>query len=201
MTESPTKGEATRTLLAESMLRLIHRKGYHGAGLNAVVEESGAPKGSVYFHFPGGKSELGQAALTLATDHFSGLILSAIRATSTPIELVDAVVEQLSTELTASDFATACPVAAVTLDAGSDDADLRAACGAAYASWAAALEQYLTAQSADPELARQLSSSALSMIEGALIICRAQRSVQPLRDAAFGLKLLLGSLAPQQAAR
>ena len=189
-----TKGDATRQRLVESMLQLIQAQGYHGAGLNAVLEHSGAPKGSLYFHFPGGKSELGRAAVALTAEQFRLSIMKAISLTDSVDGLVDAVLGQLSAELTGSSFRAACPVAAVTLDAGSGDEQLRVTCRDAYASWIATLQAYLMSFADEAQDTRNMATSAVCLIEGALIVCRAQRSTEPLLAASQALKMLLGPL-------
>lgn len=194
MTTHLSKGDATRQRLSESMLDLIQTKGYHGAGLNAVLEHSAAPKGSLYFHFPGGKSELGSAAIALTAEQFTSAITSAIAATDSPEELVDVVVHELTGQLLSSDYRAGCPVAAVTLDAGADDEQLRTACSEAYASWVATFRNYLSSLADDSPDTDGLATSAVCLIEGALVVCRAQRSTVPLESASRTLKALLGSV-------
>ena len=55
-----------RQRMIKSTARLFRRQGFHGTGLQQVLEASGAPRGSLYFHFPGGKEEIGETALTIA---------------------------------------------------------------------------------------------------------------------------------------
>src|SRR6202167_6169761 len=58
---SDTKG---KTLTAAA--RLFRQQGYHGTALHDILAAAGSPRGSLYFHFPRGKEEIGEAALTLA---------------------------------------------------------------------------------------------------------------------------------------
>ena len=60
----------TRDRLIRTTSRLLRKQGYAATGLNQVMAEAEAPKGSMYFHFPGGKEELAAAAL----DRFSGRV-------------------------------------------------------------------------------------------------------------------------------
>src|SRR6202167_1440746 len=53
-----------KTLVAAA--RLFRQQGYHGTALHAVLDAGGSPRGSLYFHFPKGKEEIGEAALRLA---------------------------------------------------------------------------------------------------------------------------------------
>lgn len=47
----------------DTAVRLFRTQGYSATGLNQLLAESGAPKGSFYFHFPGGKEQLALEAL------------------------------------------------------------------------------------------------------------------------------------------
>jgi len=79
--EEATKGERTRKKLVDATAALLRRQGYHATGLSDIVAESGAPRGSLYFHFPGGKDELARAALLAST-------VSIKRSPSTPSSTV-----------------------------------------------------------------------------------------------------------------
>ena len=179
------------------MLQLIQSKGYHRAGLKAVLEHSAAPKGSLYFHFPGGKSELGSAAIALTAEHFRASITEAMAVTGSFDELVDVVINGLTEMLLGSDYSAGCPIAAVTLDAGTEDEQLRTACSDAYASWVATFQAYLASFAGETRDTHSLATSAVCLIEGALIVCRAQRSTEPLASTSCTLKLLLGTLGNQ----
>ena len=48
----------TRKKMIETTARLVQAKGYHGTSLNEILKKSDAPRGSLYFHFPGGKKTL-----------------------------------------------------------------------------------------------------------------------------------------------
>ena len=189
----------TSARLAESMLELIQRNGYSGTGLNTVVEHSGAPKGSLYFHFPQGKEALGEKAVELATARFVSLVAdSALEsesasesASATPGEVVRRVIDALAGMLTDSDFQLGCPVSVVTLEMGARSERLRDACANAFESWIAPVAEYLVAHGRPRPDARATATAVVSMVEGAVIVSRAQRSTEPLRCAARALAVLL----------
>ena len=54
---------STRDLLVDAAADLLQRKGYAGTGVSEVLSASATTKGSLYFHFPGGKEELAGEAL------------------------------------------------------------------------------------------------------------------------------------------
>jgi TetR/AcrR family transcriptional repressor of lmrAB and yxaGH operons len=185
------KGLATRQRLVDSMLALIQLHGYHGTGLNTVLARSGAPKGSLYFHFPEGKTELGIAAVGLAGEQFGELIGTATAAVSSPDAVVDALVAELKGILEASDYQAGCPVSSVALDAGSENEPLREACCQVYDAWVSAVSSYLSTLGLKKEQAQPLAMSMICLVEGSLILSRANKSTQPLEAAAGTLKMLM----------
>ena len=179
-----SKGDLTKARLAESMLELIQTSGFSGTGLNAVIEHAAAPKGSVYFHFPDGKEGLGVAAIELAAKQFEALIAEATSSAGSAADAARAVISALSAIVSESDFRLGCPVSVVTLEMGAESERLRQACVAAFESWIAATAAFLEASGVDAEEARSLATVVVSTIEGAVIVSRAMRSVQPLASAA-----------------
>lgn len=187
-----SKGDLTKARLAESMLELIQTSGFSGTGLNAVIEHASAPKGSIYFHFPDGKEGLGLAAVELATTQFEGLIADAAASTGSAAEAARAVIGAVATIVEESDFRLGCPVSVVTLEMGAESERLRQACATAFESWIAPTAALLEADGVGAEESRSLATVVVSMIEGAVIVSRATRSVQPLLSAADSAADLIG---------
>ena len=69
----------TREKFVETTSRLMEIQGYHATGLNQIIKESGAPKGSLYYHFPGGKEELASEAVHQAGVNLVQLIQENLR--------------------------------------------------------------------------------------------------------------------------
>ncbi|WP_295778918.1 TetR/AcrR family transcriptional regulator [uncultured Microbacterium sp.] len=173
------------------MLELIQTSGYSGTGLNAVIDHAGAPKGSVYFHFPDGKEGLGVAAVDLAATQFAQLIAEAAASGGGAAAAVRAAVEALTVIVSDSDYRLGCPVSVVTLEMGAESQRLRNACAAAFESWIAPTAALLEAEGLDAAPARSLATVVVSTIEGAVILSRATRSPQPLTSAADVLAELI----------
>lgn len=186
--QSTSKGAKTSQRLVTSALELIQLRGYSGTGLNTILEHAAAPKGSMYFHFPGGKEELGQRAVELAADQFEALLGEPA---ASPAELVGQAIDVLTGLLTESEFTIGCPVSVVTLEMGATSEPLRSACAAAFDSWIALLEDRLRAGGCLPGTARTLATTVVCTIEGAVIIARAKRDVEPLHNAGLVLDNLL----------
>ncbi|MFE3545686.1 TetR/AcrR family transcriptional regulator [Nocardia sp. NPDC059177] len=171
------KGTETRCKLIKATRSLIESHGYFGTGLNQIVQTSGAPRGSLYFHFPGGKDELVAAAL-----RESGTDIAAIIRTTEATDARDLarkIVTLLGDQLETSDWQVGCPVAAVALDTASTNDTVQQACSATYRLWEEALRERLTGFG-HPEPER-VATVALALVEGGLVLARAHRSREPLR--------------------
>ena len=196
-----SKGDLTKARLAESMLELIQTSGFSGTGLNAVIDHAAAPKGSIYFHFPDGKEGLGVAAVDLASTQFEALIAEAAASTNSAAEAARAVIQALASIVGESDFRLGCPVSVVALEMGAESERLRQACASAFESWIAPTAALLEADGVGAEESRSLATAVVSMIEGAVIVSRATRSVQPLLSAADIVADLIGRRATEGATR
>jgi AcrR family transcriptional regulator len=64
----------TKPRMIERAVVLLAKKGLQGTSFSEVLEASGAPRGSLYYHFPGGKEELVLVALTATSDRALSLL-------------------------------------------------------------------------------------------------------------------------------
>lgn len=176
------RGE-TRERLLRTAAGLFQTQGYHATGLNQVVAEGRAPKGSLYFHFPGGKEQLAAESLALS----AGELHARLRG----VNSLDAALELFATRLVASGFRDGCPVATVALDAAGESEQIRAASVAAYASWLEVLVDFLVRQGISAERAPGLATTVLAAVEGALLLAKTQRDVTPLRQVGADLRVLI----------
>jgi TetR/AcrR family transcriptional regulator, lmrAB and yxaGH operons repressor len=180
----------TKTRLVDTTKRLLWRQGYGATGLNQIISESGTPRGSIYFHFPGGKEELSVAALREA-----GAAMSlAMRRNFARRGLRDGLrawVRAFSRMMRQSDWQEGCPLATVTLEAAALSEPIRAVCDAAFGEWRAIFSAEMEAEGVDPDRAKSLATTMLSAIEGALILSRAARDVAPMASVTDELLALL----------
>ena len=107
----------TRERMLETTGRLLQQQGYAATGLNQVVAESRAPKGSLYFHFPGGKEQLAAEALERSGSSWAGSLDDVLGSARTTAGAMKRWVRMLAAQLEASDYAAGCPVATVALEA------------------------------------------------------------------------------------
>ncbi len=181
------KGDETKTRLVDAARDLVESGGYFSAGLNQVIAASGAPRGSLYFHFPGGKDELVGEAVTRSGRDVAALMASTPAADTR--QLVNRLLTMLGDRLVESDWQKGCPVATVALDVASTNDAIQQLCSAAYKSWEQVLRDRLAADGyAQPA---ELATTLLALIEGALLLARTHRSRQPLTRVKRSLALLL----------
>ncbi|MGA6168365.1 TetR/AcrR family transcriptional regulator [Amycolatopsis magusensis] len=185
------KGEGTRGRLVAATRELVEAKGYHGTGLNEVLALAGAPRGSLYHHFPGGKDQLIGEALTAAGQEVDALLAQLTTSAATVGDLVRALLDALADRMVAADYAKGCPVATVVLEVAGSDGALRELCGAIYEGWQRVLVGAL--RDAGHESVEDLAATVLALIEGALLLARAGRSRVPIEQTSRRIDVLLGS--------
>jgi TetR/AcrR family transcriptional repressor of lmrAB and yxaGH operons len=186
------KGEQTRTRLVDAARTLMEARGYHGTGLNDVIAAGGAPRGSVYHHFPGGKDQLTAEALTASGREIAGLLGTLAETAPDTRSLVESVLDGLADRMEEAAYAKGCPVATVALEVSARDDALQQVCAEVYDGWQRTLADRLLADGRPAADAEWLASSLLALVEGALVLSRARRSRTPMEQARRAAGVLLG---------
>jgi TetR/AcrR family transcriptional repressor of lmrAB and yxaGH operons len=171
---------------------LFQERGYAAVGLAEIIERSGSPKGSFYFHFRGGKEQLAAEALTATGRAVNEILRGLADRCPTPARLIRDYVALLEQMITTSQYRQGCPVATVTLEMASESELIRRAADAAFASWVETLSQFLHSHGRDRHEADRLAEHIVTTLEGALLLARAQHSPRPLHNAAKTLTSLIG---------
>lgn len=125
----------TRERVLGTAAALFQRQGYSGTGLNQVLAESNAPKGSLYFHFPGGKEQLAAEAIARSGGELGERIAAVVRDAPGPRAALAGIAALFADNLVVSDFHGGCPVATVALEAAADSEPIRASCDLTYTAW------------------------------------------------------------------
>jgi len=149
----------------------------------------GAPRGSVYHHFPGGRNQILLETLQFAGDSLSSAIGDA--ASQGPMFLLREFVDLWEEVLRDSDFAAGCPVVAAAISTSDEDPRLANDAAQIFDRWRAALTRSFVADGFGDGEAEALATTMLAAIEGAVILCRSLRSAQPLRDVAENIEFLV----------
>ena len=170
----------SKKAFVEATQELLRRRGYAASGLGEIVALSGAPKGSLYFHFPGGKQELAVAAMERSAAQLRDAMVAVLDSSDDVDEAIGRLIDALAGGLARSDFADGCPIATVALETAGESPRMRATAQAAFDSWLEVLELRLASDGMDRAEAQQRAVLVLAAIEGALILARARRDVAPL---------------------
>lgn len=174
------KGQASRARMIATAGELLQTQGYHGTGLKQILAESGAPRGSLYFHFPGGKEELVCAALHACGREWRDRLEAVIAGIDDLASAIQTVCAVLARELEESRYARGCPLATVALEQAARSPAVQKVCSDHYRGWEELIAGRILARSGDPEKARSLALVVLSAIEGALLLARTHHSTEPL---------------------
>jgi TetR/AcrR family transcriptional repressor of lmrAB and yxaGH operons len=185
---------SVREQMVDSAVILLATRGLDGTSFTEVLGASGAPRGSIYHHFPGGKDELIAAAIETA----GGRAVALLRSLEgrSPAEVVDGFFAMWRAVLERSRFSAGCSVLAVTVAGGSGDADgLLLAAGRVFRSWQSALAAVLAAGGVPAAAAEPFATLLIAASEGAVALSRAEQSYEPfdavhrvLREQARGFQ-------------
>jgi TetR/AcrR family transcriptional regulator, lmrAB and yxaGH operons repressor len=176
----------TRDRMVRAAVELFRERGYAATSFSDVIERSGAPRGSIYHHFPRGKEQLAAVALGWYAEATARGLQRAMEKGSAA-DAVAVFVTAMRDGCAPGDFRAGCPIAAVTLDVAPGEAALLGCVAAAFESWRRVLADAFRREGATPARARRLASFVVAAVEGALILARAERDVQPLTDVAHEL--------------
>ena len=171
---------STRDRIVQASTELFRRRGYSGTGLKAILTASRAPYGSLYHFFPGGKEELGVAALQAGGVTYRELVESffpeGVDVVAATRELFTGGAELLRE----TDYADACPIATIALEVASTSEPMRAAASEAFESWLAVLQVRFEEAGMTTIHARDVAVELFCLVEGAFLMCRTNRSTEAL---------------------
>jgi TetR/AcrR family transcriptional repressor of lmrAB and yxaGH operons len=164
-----------RQKMVESAAVLLATRGLDGTAFSDVIARSGAPRGSIYHHFPGGKEQLVEAAIALAGDRAIG-VLDSLRGAA-PREVTTAFLDLWRAVLVRSDLRAGCAVLAVTVAA--DSPDLLDHAAAIFREWRGKLAELYIEGGVEAGAAARLATTWIAATEGAVVVSRAERSMEP----------------------
>lgn len=166
----PKDPDGPRAAMIDSAISLIRRRGVAAVSFTDVLQASGAPRGSVYHHFPGGRAQL----MTEATEAASSRVTSGVTKALTALQAsaaLRALADMLARGLDRHDYALGCPIAAAL----GNEPGAVAAAGSAFDTLRELVAAKLVEDGARPERGRSIALLVISALEGALIVARTER--------------------------
>ncbi|MCV7301939.1 TetR/AcrR family transcriptional regulator [Mycobacterium barrassiae] len=174
-----------------SAAEVLRERGAAGVTIDEVLARSGAPRGSVYHHFPEGRNQILAEALEYAGEEITDVIDDA--ALNGGMYLVRKFVVYWEEQLVESNFAAGCPVVSAAIGSADDEPQLTSVAGNIFSHWRDALTRAFVSDGFADADAASLAVMCIASLEGAVVLCRSTRSVDPLRDVAAQLEFLIKS--------
>jgi len=170
-----------RERMVISAALLIRERGAQPTAIADVLDHSGAPRGSAYHYFPGGRTQLLCEAVDYAGDYVAGRIAKA----TSGLDALDHLVAHYRELLLDTEYRAGCPVVAVAVEAGDpakpdQTTPVIERAAAAFARWTDLITRRLVADGVPIVRADELAMLTTTSIEGAIVIARASREVKPL---------------------
>jgi AcrR family transcriptional regulator len=184
-----------RDRMVESTALLIREHGVAGTGMREIAEHAHAPRGSLQHYFPEGKDQAVTEALAWVAEQISAPLIK-VAAADRPVPARVVVAKMFSRWrriLSESDYLAGCPLVATITDAVGNDA-LRDAAAQAFVRWRDSLATALRRGGVGKARSERIAVLTMSSLEGAVVLCRAQRDIAPLEAVAREMDLLVAGL-------
>lgn len=160
--------------------RLFRIQGYAATGLTQILEESGAPKGSFYFHFPGGKEQMAREVLQAYGARVEAAIRSLVRRhEGEPGRFVRALCRALAHELEASGWGMGCAAQNLANELAPANRQIAAQLAGIFAAWAGGVADAIRPACASRAAATRTATALVAALEGARTLARVARSSAP----------------------
>jgi TetR/AcrR family transcriptional repressor of lmrAB and yxaGH operons len=180
-------------------MRLVRQQGVAATGVLQVLAEAGAPRGSLYHHFPGGKSQLVTEALQLNADQVTQGLNDVIDRAADVATALITYADALASDLESSGFQSGCPLATAVLEQAAIDDAVAEIGDHAFEAWRQLLGDKLRRSGLDK--ADEFALLCVAAFEGALVLSRAKRNAAPLRAIARILGLVVEDSAESSPGR
>lgn len=181
--EEAELARSTRESILTAAAELMRHKGYAAVAMKDVVVASGAPIGSLYHHFPGGKIQIAREALVNAGVAYGMLIPTLIDPYDDLGEAIDAAFIQAAEDMSSTGFTNMCPVASVAAEVADTVTELRDTTAAIFAGWLDGGTAYFRSRGLSETAARDVTVALIGALEGAFVLARTLRSTEPLLAA------------------
>jgi AcrR family transcriptional regulator len=178
---------STRESILTAAAELMRHKGYGAVGMKDIAEASGAPIGSLYHHFRGGKVQIAREALINAGHAYAMLIPSIVDSYTDLGDAIDAVFTQAAEDMAGTGFANMCPVASVAAEVADTVEELRETSATVFQGWVDGGSAYFAARGLDASHAREVTLALIGALEGAFVLARTLRNTEPLVAAGHAL--------------
>jgi AcrR family transcriptional regulator len=177
----PGAAARTRERILTASGELMRRHGYAATGIKAILAASGVPYGSLYYHFPGGKEQVGVEALEQAGRAYLALVESYFPPGGDVAAATGQFFADAAEFVASTDYADACPVATIAGEIAATSEPMRVASAEAFASWMEVFERRLGEAGIPADRAHEVAVELFCALEGAFLVARTTRDIRPVR--------------------
>src|SRR5262245_17035442 len=170
--------------LVRTAMRLFREQGYASTGLQQILTESGAPKGSLYYYFPDGKEALGRAAVELAGELIAQMLSSLAARHKQPKAFIKAYCEVMAGWMEGSEFRSGCPIATTMLETAPHSPALTEAGARAIDRWIEIAASVFVHAGLPQRGARTRAQLLYATMQGAFLLARIRQSPRPILEIA-----------------
>ncbi len=188
----------TKDRIINTAARLFQLQGYHATGLNQILRESNAPKGSLYYYFPKGKEELALECINLTNVFVEKTIRDSLAKIDDPVESIKNCIEEIVENLNSDKdeklsikSTKKVSVNLIALETYATNETLREACESAVNAWQNVYTEKLVQGGFNQEKAKSLGLVIQSMVEGAIVMSLTTKSDAPFLRIAEQIPHLL----------
>ncbi|WP_054636085.1 TetR/AcrR family transcriptional regulator [Thalassobacillus sp. C254] len=173
--------------------RLFREQGYHATGLNQIIKESGAPKGSLYHYFPNGKEELAVEAVRITKDKASAAVKETLHSHPDAAVAIQAFFIGFKEYIMnrKENEEEPLPIGLLALETSQMSEPLRVICQQTYEEWQEIFKMKLISAGMEHKDAADKSLLIIMMLEGAVTLSAAKDSSLPFEVIAEQIPSLL----------
>lgn len=179
--------------ILEAAAKLFQTKGYNATGLNEILKESGAPKGSLYYYFPNGKEELALEAIKLANETIVNKLKITLNKYKNPSDAIEALMNNIVNDLKIDNKLKDMSISLIALETYSSSELLRNACCEAFTILDNMYAKKLMENGFSKCTAKDLGIFIQFTVEGAITVSVTENDPTALLTAGKQIAVLLNS--------
>jgi TetR/AcrR family transcriptional repressor of lmrAB and yxaGH operons len=181
----------TREQIIQTTSQLLEKQGYHGTGLNEIIRESGAPRGSLYYYFPEGKEQITAEAVLQSGRVVAERIRAGLAASKSASKAIYEFILLIAENVERSGFAAGSPLTAVAMETVTQSERINLACREAYEMLRTAFRDKLLDSGFSKTQAEEFATFIVAAVEGGISLSRTSHTADPLRLVAKQIRALL----------
>lgn len=183
----------TRDRILEATAELYRRQGMSATGLKQISSSAKAPFGSIYHHFPGGKESITAEVIRCEGVRY-GAFVGAQLAHTDPATGIPQLFANAGKLMESQDYSEACSIETIALEVASTNELLRQESATVFEGWLTGIADWFGQLDITEEQSRRLAVITLTALEGAFVLCRTLRSVEPIVIAGDGVQAAVAAV-------